>query len=186
MISNLFGFSTIQIFCCVAHSQFDTGFHYEKVMQSILNLQLAFYFTLGITICTPANLKTMPSSNCSFPVIPKNGGLICVSLEDIYYCKPMCYKGYDFVFLRRSRLYEECGMHTQFSWTTQYIGGNRLAECTASSVAVSGSSSSYFAEGTCKQANMKKKYIEEFIRELKRKDIKNENKEARNQMVMCD
>lgn len=38
-------------------------------------------------------------------------------------------QGYDFAFLRISRLYEECSVQTQYKWTTQYIGGNKLAVC---------------------------------------------------------
>lgn len=40
-----------------------------------------------------------------------------------------CKQGYDFSFLRRSRLFEECSAATQHKWTTQFIGGNRLAIC---------------------------------------------------------
>ncbi|GCB76073.1 hypothetical protein scyTo_0016515 [Scyliorhinus torazame] len=28
--------------------------------------------------------------NCSFPLIPRNGGLICLTHEKTRYCKPMC------------------------------------------------------------------------------------------------
>lgn len=38
-------------------------------------------------------------------------------------------KGYDFSFLRRSRLYETCGSTTEFTWTTQLTGGQTLAVC---------------------------------------------------------
>lgn len=40
-------------------------------------------------------------------------------------------QGYDFNFMRRSRLFEECSAATQHKWTTQYIGGNRLAICSS-------------------------------------------------------
>ncbi len=42
-------------------------------------------------------------------------------------------QGYDFTFLRRSRLFEECSSATQDKWTTQFIGGNRLAICESKS-----------------------------------------------------
>lgn len=38
-------------------------------------------------------------------------------------------QGYDFGFLRISRLYEECSDATSYTWTTQYVGGNKLAIC---------------------------------------------------------
>lgn len=84
---------------------------------------------------------------CEIPIAPKNGGLICATSNGIRYCKPMCNEGYDFSFLRRSRLYEKCGPEEQYNWTTQYIGGNRLAECIESSIAVSGTISNYFPAG---------------------------------------
>ncbi|XP_032868350.1 uncharacterized protein LOC116966335 isoform X1 [Amblyraja radiata] len=82
--------------------------------------------------------------NCSFPIIPANGGLVCLTLNRTRYCKPMCNKGYDFQFLRRSRPYERCGEETGFKWTTQYIGGNRLANCQESALAVAANASHYF------------------------------------------
>lgn len=42
---------------------------------------------------------------------------------------PLLPKGYDFPFLRSSRLYEVCGNATGFSWTTQLVGGKALAVC---------------------------------------------------------
>uniref|UniRef100_UPI00398F2665 uncharacterized protein n=1 Tax=Pristiophorus japonicus TaxID=55135 RepID=UPI00398F2665 len=92
-----------------------------------------------LTVCKNVNPK-----NCSFPEIPANGGLICLTMEKTRYCKPMCNKGYDFDFLRKSRLYEKCGDSTNYSWTTQYIGGNKLASCSASSSTVSGGPTVYF------------------------------------------
>lgn len=39
-------------------------------------------------------------------------------------------QGYDFQFLRKTRVYEECSEQTKYKWGTQYIGGNKLAVCT--------------------------------------------------------
>ncbi|XP_041260894.1 uncharacterized protein LOC121336112 [Onychostruthus taczanowskii] len=87
---------------------------------------------------------------CPRPVPPKNGGLVCVTIDNTQYCKPMCNKGYDFQFLRRSRLYEMCGNATGFSWTTQLVGEKALAVCNPSEVAVSGAKSAYFpSNSTC-------------------------------------
>lgn len=47
----------------------------------------------------------------------------------VYFLPPLFPKGYDFQFLRSSRLYEECGNATGFSWTTQLVGGKALAVC---------------------------------------------------------
>ncbi|XP_077311041.1 uncharacterized protein LOC143930540 isoform X3 [Lithobates pipiens] len=118
-------------------------------------------------------------TNCPVPRIPKNGGLVCVYFDN-YYCKPMCNQGYDFAFLRRSRLYEECGTKTAFTWTTQYIGGSRLAECIVSDVLVSGQPSAYFNKKTCREvvSDMKRKreHLDEFISELKIRGIQNNQK----------
>ncbi|KAM7048101.1 uncharacterized protein M8220_005755 [Acridotheres tristis] len=87
---------------------------------------------------------------CPRPVAPKNGGLVCVTIDSTQYCKPMCNKGYDFEFLRSSRLYEVCGNATGFSWTTQLVGGKTLAVCNPSEMAISGAKSAYFpSNSTC-------------------------------------
>ncbi|KAI7805494.1 uncharacterized protein si:ch1073-126c3.2 [Triplophysa rosa] len=91
-------------------------------------------------------LRLLPA-NCSVPVVPRDGGLLCVSAENNIYCKPMCNAGYDFNLIRRSRLYEKCGAASQHKWTTQYIGGNRLADCTKSHITVAGAPSAFFPEG---------------------------------------
>ncbi|KAJ1142402.1 hypothetical protein NDU88_008727 [Pleurodeles waltl] len=113
---------------------------------------------------------------CPLPQAPSNGGLVSVNMNDVAYCKPMCNKGYDFNFLRRSRLYEECGEHTAFVWTTQFIGGTRLAECIASNTTVSGGPTSYFpADSPCQKtiANslMEDTQIHIFVDELKLKGV---------------
>ncbi|XP_076014877.1 uncharacterized protein LOC143007421 [Genypterus blacodes] len=84
--------------------------------------------------------------NCSAAQVPANGGLACVSVGNKRYCKPLCNHGYDFGFLRRSRIYEECSEATQYKWTTQYVGGNKLAVCNEASVQVSGAKTAYFPE----------------------------------------
>lgn len=38
-------------------------------------------------------------------------------------------QGYDFAFLRRSRIFDECSSQTGYKWNTQYVGGNKLAVC---------------------------------------------------------
>ncbi|XP_048472283.1 uncharacterized protein si:ch1073-126c3.2 [Rhincodon typus] len=88
--------------------------------------------------------RNVHPKNCSFPQIPANGGLICMTHNKTRYCKPMCNQGYDFDFLRRTRLYETCGEGNDYTWSTQYLGGNRLAVCSASSIRVSGAASAYF------------------------------------------
>ncbi|KAF4105695.1 uncharacterized protein si:ch1073-126c3.2 [Onychostoma macrolepis] len=90
--------------------------------------------------------KLLPA-NCTAPAVPEDGGLLCESGKNKAYCKPMCNAGYDFSFIRRSRLFEECSSATQDKWTTQFIGGNRLAICKKSRIAVSGASFAYFPEG---------------------------------------
>ncbi|XP_051897394.1 uncharacterized protein si:ch1073-126c3.2 [Pristis pectinata] len=84
--------------------------------------------------------------NCSSPIVPTGGGLVCLTLNKTRYCKPMCNKGFDFQFLRLSRPYERCGEATEYKWTTQYVGGNQLAVCTEHPTAVSAQPSHYFLE----------------------------------------
>lgn len=38
-------------------------------------------------------------------------------------------QGYDFAFIRRSRIFDECSAQTGYKWNTQYVGGNKLAVC---------------------------------------------------------
>ncbi|GAA6231961.1 uncharacterized protein LOC108872912 isoform X2 [Lates japonicus] len=82
--------------------------------------------------------------NCTEAEVPKNGGLACVTVANKRYCKPMCNYGYDFNFLRRSRLFEECSEQTGHKWVTQYVGGNKLAMCNEASSQISGAKSAYF------------------------------------------
>ncbi|OCT59759.1 hypothetical protein XELAEV_18000631mg [Xenopus laevis] len=127
-------------------------------------------------------------SNCSMPLVPRNGGLVCAYLGSVYYCKPMCNKGYDFSFLRRSRPYEECGKHTGYTWTSQYVSGQRLAECIESQVAVSGVPTAYFNDDKCQNIvsifKIEQQYVNTFLQELKKKQIENEH-DDRFDFVVC-
>ncbi|KAM4591997.1 uncharacterized protein PAE49_020152 [Odontesthes bonariensis] len=76
--------------------------------------------------------------------VPSNGGLACVTVDNKRYCKPLCNSGFDFGFLRRSRLFDECSEQTGFRWNSQYVGGNKLAVCNEATIQVSGASSAYF------------------------------------------
>lgn len=38
-------------------------------------------------------------------------------------------QGYDFGFLRKRRVFDECSGQTGYQWQSQYVGGNKLAEC---------------------------------------------------------
>ncbi|XP_074928694.1 uncharacterized protein LOC142047796 [Chelonoidis abingdonii] len=131
------------------------------------------------------------TKNCSVPEAPKNGGLVCISIDSVHYCKPMCNQGYDFGFLRRSRVSEKCGASTGYSWTTQLVGGNRLADCISSPIAVSGVKSAYFPAHMCCQqtianATAEREQIEIFLRELAEaeKDVSQEHEMA-NHCILC-
>lgn len=131
--------------------------------------------------------KTIMTTNCTMPLVPTNGGLVCAYFDSVYYCKPMCEQGYDFSFLRRSRLYEMCGYQTGFSWTSQYLGGNKLADCTASDIAISGHSSAYFKNKKCQEVlsmGTEDTYIDEFIKELGKNGITNNQKKDLN-ILLC-
>ncbi|KAI3363483.1 hypothetical protein L3Q82_012094, partial [Scortum barcoo] len=91
--------------------------------------------------CRDAEPKQCPEAE-----VPENGGLACVSVDNKRYCKPLCNHGYDFEFMRRSRLFDECSMQTGYKWATQYVGGNKLAVCIESSVQVSGAKTAYFPQ----------------------------------------
>ncbi|GCC32229.1 uncharacterized protein [Chiloscyllium punctatum] len=130
--------------------------------------------------------KNVPPKNCSFPQIPANGGLICLTHNKTRYCKPMCNQGYDFAFLRKSRLYEECGDDNGYTWNTQYIGGNRLAVCSKSSIRVSGVASAYFPR-TCQHAwynyTEEKRLISDFKEELRQRGIDKVN--SKTKCLLC-
>nr|XP_046257580.1 uncharacterized protein si:ch1073-126c3.2 [Scatophagus argus] len=83
-------------------------------------------------------------TRCPEAEVPANGGLACVTVSNKRYCKPLCNYGYDFGFLRVSRLYDECSEQTGFKWDSQYVGGNKLAVCNEASIQVSGAKTAYF------------------------------------------
>ncbi|XP_043534639.1 uncharacterized protein si:ch1073-126c3.2 [Chiloscyllium plagiosum] len=130
--------------------------------------------------------KNVPPKNCSFPQIPANGGLICLTHNKNRYCKPMCNQGYDFAFLRKSRLYEECGDDNGYTWSSQYIGGNRLAVCSKSSISVSGVASAYFPR-TCQDAwynyTEEKRLISDFKEELRQQGVDKVN--SKTKCLLC-
>ncbi|KAF5890584.1 uncharacterized protein DAT39_019712 [Clarias magur] len=120
--------------------------------------------------------KDASPKQCPVPEAPSNGGVVCVSVGEKRYCKPMCNKGYDFAFLRRSRLYEECSNDTVYHWTTQYVGGNRLAICDESNTPIAGAPSAYFPENqdcftTQSNSTLELKVINIFQEELGAKNI---------------
>ncbi|XP_068588174.1 uncharacterized protein si:ch1073-126c3.2 [Cebidichthys violaceus] len=92
--------------------------------------------------CHGAEPKRCPEAE-----VPRGGGLACVTVANKRYCKPLCGHGYDFAFIRRSRLYDECSEQTGYRWQTQYVGGNKLAVCNEASIQVSGAKTAYFPEG---------------------------------------
>ncbi|XP_019715499.1 uncharacterized protein LOC109509968 [Hippocampus comes] len=112
---------------------------------------------------------------CPQPKVPKNGGLACASVANSRFCKPLCNHGYDFAFLRKSRVFEECSAATGYKWSTQYIGGNKLAVCNEAALQVAGAKSAYFAKGedcltTMGNEQRKNDTLEEVAEELKNHD----------------
>ncbi|KAK2921585.1 uncharacterized protein si:ch1073-126c3.2 [Channa argus] len=121
--------------------------------------------------CHGALPKTCPDAE-----VPVNGGLTCVTVNNKRYCKPLCNHGYDFAFLRRSRLYDECSEQTRHKWNTQYVGGNKLAVCSEASIQVSGANSAYFPKDqdclvTKSSIQLLNNTIEVFTTELKNQGI---------------
>ncbi|KAK7901410.1 hypothetical protein WMY93_018179 [Mugilogobius chulae] len=109
--------------------------------------------------------------NCTAAQAPENGGLLCVSLNHRRFCKPLCNHGYDFMFLRSSRLFDECSEQTSYTWNSQYVGGNQLAVCSKSPVTVAGAKTAYFPkEQDCLQSKanntLHAALMEQFYREL--------------------
>ncbi|KAJ8359889.1 hypothetical protein SKAU_G00164140 [Synaphobranchus kaupii] len=118
------------------------------------------------TACTEPHPK-----RCGNPMVHSKGGLVCVTMGDVRYCKPMCNEGYDFAFLRRSRLYEHCKAGNKTSWSTQYIGGKRLADCNKSTIQIAGAKSAYFPEGqdclkTKSESDLERNITRIFVSEL--------------------
>ncbi|XP_061645853.1 uncharacterized protein si:ch1073-126c3.2 isoform X2 [Phyllopteryx taeniolatus] len=111
---------------------------------------------------------------CPEPEVPENGGLVCATVANARYCKPMCNHGYDFAFLRRSRVFEECSAATGYKWSSQYVGGNKLAFCNEATRAV-GPETAYFAKDedcltTKRSEQTKSDILQDFTEELKRHD----------------
>nr|XP_033496553.1 uncharacterized protein si:ch1073-126c3.2 [Epinephelus lanceolatus] len=128
--------------------------------------------------CQDAEPKKCPEAK-----VPENGGLICVRVANNSYCKPLCSHGYDFGFLRRSRIYEECTEQTGFKWRTQYIGGNTLAVCNAAALQISGASTAYFPKDqdcltTKSNSQLQSSIIDVFITELKGQGIQADSQSA--------
>ncbi|PKK28391.1 putative LOC102098019 [Columba livia] len=127
---------------------------------------------------------------CPRPLAPRNGGLVCVTIDNAQYCKPMCNKGYDFQFLRRSRLYEVCGNATGFSWTSQLFGGKALAVCNPSEMAVSGAKSAYFpANSTCLHTlaftETQTEHLNTFLKELGDQGIDSSSRDKEADCIIC-
>ncbi|MCJ8730946.1 hypothetical protein PDJAM_G00190920 [Pangasius djambal] len=123
-----------------------------------------------------AGCKDATPKECPAPAVQSKGGLVCVSAKGKRICKPMCNKGYDFGFLRISRLYEECSNATSYKWTTQYVGGNKLAICNKSNIQIAGASSAYFPVNrdcltTKSNSTLEEEIINTFEDELKAKNI---------------
>ncbi|XP_034041059.1 uncharacterized protein si:ch1073-126c3.2 [Thalassophryne amazonica] len=124
-----------------------------------------------LTECKDAEPKECPEAE-----VPQNGGLICIPFGNKRYCKPMCNHGYDFGFIRISRLYEECSKETKYKWTTQYVGGNRLAVCDESSIQISGAKTAYFPKDqdclvTKANKSLRNSVMDVFASELKNKGV---------------
>ncbi|XP_042358584.1 uncharacterized protein LOC121954908 [Plectropomus leopardus] len=116
---------------------------------------------------------------CPAAEVPKNGGLACVTVANTSYCKPLCSHGYDFAFLRRSRLYEKCGEQTGYKWETQYIGGNTLAVCNEAPFQISGANTAYFPKDqgcltTKSNSQLQRDVISVFTAELKSHNVQGE------------
>ncbi|XP_074965620.1 uncharacterized protein LOC142064477 [Phalacrocorax aristotelis] len=127
---------------------------------------------------------------CPLPVAPRNGGLVCVIIDNTQYCKPMCNQGYDFQFLRKSRLYEVCGNATGFSWTTQLTGRKELAVCNPSDSAISGAKSAYFPmNSTCLRTlaftKTQTEQLNTFVEELEKQGIDGSNRDKEADCIIC-
>ncbi|XP_030604328.1 uncharacterized protein LOC115793458 [Archocentrus centrarchus] len=116
---------------------------------------------------------------CKEAEVPENGGLACVTVANKRYCKPMCNYGYDFGFMRRSRVFDECSEQTGYQWQSQYVGGNNLAVCNKASVQVSGATTAYFPKDrdcltTKSSLQLQNHTLETFTAELKNQGIQGE------------
>ncbi|XP_071783628.1 uncharacterized protein LOC139933446 [Centroberyx gerrardi] len=124
-----------------------------------------------LTACQGAEPKKCPAA-----AVHSDGGLVCATVSSKRYCKPMCNDGYDFDFLRRSRLFDECSESTGYTWRSQYIGGTKLAVCSESHVQISGAQTAYFPKDqdclrTKSSSDLHNSTIHNFITELKDQGI---------------
>ncbi|XP_047459390.1 uncharacterized protein si:ch1073-126c3.2 [Mugil cephalus] len=116
-------------------------------------------------------------ASCPAAEVPSNGGLACVTVANKRYCKPLCNHGYDFSFLRRTRLFDECSEQTGYKWQSQYVGGNTLAVCNEASVQVSGAETAYFTKDcltTKISSQLKESTMASFTSELRKQGIQGE------------
>ncbi|XP_076599934.1 uncharacterized protein LOC143328603 isoform X2 [Chaetodon auriga] len=147
------------------------------LLLSMTNLTDALH-THQLRECQGAEPEKCPQAE-----VPDNGGLACVTVANKRYCKPLCNYGFDFGFMRRSRLYEECSEQTGFRWNTQYVGGNRLAVCNEASIQVSGAKTAYFPQNqdclrTKSSSQQQNSIIEDFKAELKNQGLQGEPQHA--------
>ncbi|XP_036980322.1 uncharacterized protein si:ch1073-126c3.2 [Acanthopagrus latus] len=126
--------------------------------------------------CQGAEPKECPPAE-----VPDNGGLVCVTVANKRYCKPLCNNGYDFGFMRISRLYDVCSQWsiTGHRWDTQYVGGNKLAVCNKASFQLSGAKTAYFPRDqdcltTKSSSRLQDGVIEGFKAELKNEGVQGE------------
>uniref|UniRef100_A0A671X673 Si:ch1073-126c3.2 n=1 Tax=Sparus aurata TaxID=8175 RepID=A0A671X673_SPAAU len=129
---------------------------------------------------------------CPPAEVPDNGGLVCVTVANKRYCKPLCNDGYDFAFIRRSRLYDVCSErnitgHPEYRWDSQYVGGNKLAECNKASFQVSGAKTAYFTKDqdcltTKSSSRLQDAVVEGFKAELEKEGVQGE---ARYACLVC-
>ncbi|XP_061693802.1 uncharacterized protein si:ch1073-126c3.2 isoform X2 [Syngnathoides biaculeatus] len=123
--------------------------------------------------------------DCPEPEVPQNGGLACATVSNVRYCKPLCNHGYDFAFLRRSRVFDECSAATGYKWRSHYVGGNKLAVCHEATLQVAGSKTMYFAKGedclTIKQSEHTKRNVLKVVK----KELKDHNGDIESLCLVC-
>ncbi|XP_028983566.1 uncharacterized protein si:ch1073-126c3.2 isoform X3 [Betta splendens] len=122
-------------------------------------------------------LQLKDTNKCPKAKVPENGGLVCVTVASKRYCKPLCNHGYDFGFIRRSRLFEECSEQTRYQWSSQYVGGNALAVCNKA-IQVAGAKSAYFPEGQNCQTTKSNEELEKSISDTFSTELRNQGIEV--------
>ncbi|CAG00351.1 unnamed protein product [Tetraodon nigroviridis] len=148
-----------------------------SLLLSVLKLKDSLHIQ-QLKECQGAQPRECPEAN-----VPRNGGLVCVTAASRRYCKPMCNYGFDFAFIRRSRLYDECSQQTKYEWDSQYIGGRTLAVCSEARLQVSGAKTAYFPENqnclTAKSSSQQQSDIlDTFIDELRDRGVHAEHRHA--------